>query len=477
MKISLPFLLVFPFLLNGQMKEIIYPIENQEIYLANSSNLLDAKFTVVEFEKTECLSDQARFEMDLEIAENKALILQENPDAFSHLGNPVLFIEPIRPKDGFSEYGYHTINFNVDHNLTPNNQLLDYNCGNRTYDWASGNHQGTDLILWPYPWKRMAENVMEVVAAAEGVIVNKKDGFNDLSCVNNGNPNWNGFVVEHADGSQAIYMHFKKNTLNPKGIGDTVSAGEFLGVAGSSGSSTWPHLHFEVRDSENQVIDPYQGPCNSMNDTSWWQVQEPYAVPRINEISTHYVGTQDTECPVIENTYKKINFVPGDMLYLKIFYRDINDGDVTNIQFKKPNGEILYNWNWTNDWGAFYATSYASWEFQTDNTWMDGVYTITANFGGNTYETIFGINTNMGLDESDISSLEIYPNPARNMLNVKFDKVIQSVGIIGLDGRVYSHQETNAREVQLNVNSLPKGVYLIRIKSGNTVEHKKFIKE
>lgn len=477
MKISLPFLLVFPFVLNGQIKEIVYPIENQEIYLANSSNLLDAKFTVVEFEKTECLSDQARFEMDIEIAENKALILQENPDAFSHLGNPVLFIEPIRPKDGFSEYGYHTINFNVDHNLTPNNQLLDYNCGNRTYDWASGNHQGTDLILWPYPWKRMAENVMEVVAAAEGVIVNKKDGFNDLSCVNNGNPNWNGFVLEHADGSQTIYMHFKKNTLNPKGIGDTVSAGEFLGVAGSSGSSNWPHLHFEVRDFENQVIDPYQGPCNSMNDTSWWQVQEPYAVPRINEISTHYVGTQDTECPVIENTYKKINFVPGDMLYLKIFYRDINDGDITNIQFKKPNGEILYNWNWTNNWGAFYATAHATWEFQTDNTWMDGVYTVTATFGGNTYETIFGINTNMGLDESDISSLEIYPNPARNMLNVKFDKVIQSVGIIGLDGRVYSHQETNAREVQLNVNSLPKGVYLIRIKSGNTVEHKKFIKE
>src|SRR5690606_41158013 len=96
--------------------------------------------------------------------------------------------------------------------------------------------------------------------------VNKRDCFFDQNCVNNGNANWNDFVLEYADGSQTIYMHFKKNTLIDKGIGDTVSAGEFLGIAGSSGSSDWPHLHFEVRDSENNVIDPYAGPCNSMND-------------------------------------------------------------------------------------------------------------------------------------------------------------------------------------------------------------------
>lgn len=477
MKKLLLTLFCFPLLIHAQMKETTYTIDNHVLIKNQGFSIQESKFTAVEFEGTECLPDQARFEMEMEIAQNKSIILQNNPNAFSNLGSHVTFVEPIRPKEGFPEYGYHTINFNVDHNLTPNNQLLDYNCGNRTYDWASGNHQGTDFILWPYPWKRMDENVMEVLAAADGVIVNKKDGFYDLNCQNNGNQNWNGFVLEHVDGSQTIYMHFKKNTLNPKGIGDTVSAGEFLGIAGSSGSSNWPHLHFEVRDSNNNVIDPYHGPCNSMNDTSWWQTQESYAVPRINEISTHSVDTQDGECPVIENTYKKINFIPGDMLYLKIYYRDINNGDLTHIEFKKPNGEILYSWDWVSDWGAFYATAYGSWGVQTDNTWMDGVYTITATFGGNSYETIFGINTDMGLVENDNSALILYPNPARSSLNVKFDKNIESISILGLDSRVYSQQESNAKEVQVNVSALPKGVYLVRIKSGKSVAHKKFIKE
>ena len=462
--------------LSAQIHEHVYDISNKENIASPGVKINSSKFVAVEFEKAECLSDQARFLLDMEIAQNKAQILQENPDAFSELGGGVLFVDPYRPKAGFQEYGYHTLQNQVDQNLTPNNNLLDYNCGTRTYDWATGNHQGTDYILWPYPWRRMSEDVMEVLAAADGIIVNKRDGYNDLNCLNNGNPNWNGFVLEHADGSQTIYMHFKKNTLNEKEIGDAVVAGEYLGVAGSSGSSTIPHLHFEVRDSDNNVIDPYAGDCNSMNDESWWQVQEPYAVPRINTISTHSEGTQDNECPVIENTYEKINFVPGDMVFLKIYFRDINDGDITHIQIKKPNNDILYDWDWVNDWGVFYPTAYAFWSFQSDNSWIDGIYTVTATFGGNTYETVFGINTNMGLDENDASSLTLYPNPAQHTLNVGYDKPIESATILGIDGRVYSKQSFDSKQIQINVNQLSAGTYLLRIQSGNKIEHKKFIK-
>lgn len=477
MKSLLLTLLILPIGLNAQVHKHEHEINNREIISSSEVKINSSQFVAVEFEKGECLSEQAKFELDLEIAENKAWILQQNPQAFSNLGSHVLFIEPFRAKEGFPEYGYHTLNNQVDQNLTPNNQLLDYNCGDRTYDWATGNHQGTDYILWPYPWKRMSENTMEVVAAADGIIINKKDGFNDLSCSNNGNPNWNGFVLEHADGSQTIYMHFKKNTLNAKGIGDTVLAGEFLGVAGSSGSSNWPHLHFEVRDSEDNVIDPYVGPCNSMNDTSWWQVQEAYAVPRINQISTHSVSTQDTACPVIENTYEKTNFTEGDFLYLKLYFRDINNGDLTHIEIKNPNGEIISSWDWVNDWGDFFATAYAFWEFQVQNTWEDGIYTITATFGANTYETLFGVNTELGTVDSELSKMEIYPNPVKNVLNIGFDKNIESVDIIGFDGRVYSKENFNSTKVQINLSALPKGVYIARIKSGKTIEFKKFMKE
>ena len=70
------------------------------------------------------------------------------------------FIWPVQAKAGFTDYGYYTVNFLVDHNASFNNNLLDYNCGNRTYDWGSGNHKGTDIILWPYAWRRMDGGVM-----------------------------------------------------------------------------------------------------------------------------------------------------------------------------------------------------------------------------------------------------------------------------------------------------------------------------
>lgn len=472
------FFLAFVCLGNAQIKEHSHSIENIIHHQKENITITDSKFVGVEFEMSECITEAQRFQTEVEIMQNRTQILQNNPHAFEELGaGTVSFIEPYRPRAGFDDYGYHTLQNQVDHNLTPNNNLLDYNCGARTYDWANGNHQGTDYILWPYPWKRMSEDTMEVVAAANGVIVNKRDGYNDTNCVNNGNPNWNGFVLEHADGSQTYYWHFKKNTLNAKNIGDSVSAGEYLGIAGSSGSSTIPHLHFEVRDADNNVIDPYQGDCNSMNAESWWQTQENYAVPRINRLSTHYVSTQDTACPVIENTYERLNFLPGDFIYLKLYFRDINNGDLVNIKIEKPNGETQINWDWTSNWGAFYATAYGFWEIQSGENWMDGVYTVTVNFGGNTYETIFGINTNLGLEETSLTKLTLFPNPVKDVLTIQNDREIESVTVIGLDGTVLIKENTHSHELKLNVQQLPKGNYIVRIKSGSQVENRKFIKK
>ena len=130
------------------------------------SNDFQFSFVPAEIEKTECISDAQRQEVLQTIEKNKQAILQKNPNAFQHRGGSPLFILPIRAKASFGDYGYYIINNQVDHDLTPNGNLLDYDCGERTYDWATGNHEGTDYVLWPYPWKRMQEEVMEVIAAA-----------------------------------------------------------------------------------------------------------------------------------------------------------------------------------------------------------------------------------------------------------------------------------------------------------------------
>lgn len=63
-----------------------------------------------------------------------------------------------------------------------------------------------------------------------------------------------GYVVylEHGDGSQTRYAHLQ---APGEAVGRTLAAGEGLGAVGSSGASTGPHLHFELR-FQGEAVDP-----------------------------------------------------------------------------------------------------------------------------------------------------------------------------------------------------------------------------
>jgi murein DD-endopeptidase MepM/ murein hydrolase activator NlpD len=62
----------------------------------------------------------------------------------------------------------------------------------------------------------------------------------------------NYVVVDHGDGYTSLYGHLQKATVKQ---GDTVSAGQQVGVIGSTGSSSAPHLHLRVHKN-GQSIDP-----------------------------------------------------------------------------------------------------------------------------------------------------------------------------------------------------------------------------
>lgn len=54
----------------------------------------------------------------------------------------------------------------------------------------------------------------------------------------------NLIVIDHANGVQTYYGHSSKLYVS---AGESVSQGETIGLVGSTGNSTGPHLHFEVR--------------------------------------------------------------------------------------------------------------------------------------------------------------------------------------------------------------------------------------
>jgi murein DD-endopeptidase MepM/ murein hydrolase activator NlpD len=78
-----------------------------------------------------------------------------------------------------------------------------------------------------------------------------------------------GYVVliRHNNGLETLYAHFSQLLAYP---GQPVKGGNIIGLAGSTGRSTGPHLHFEVR-FQGEKIDPatiIHFPTGSlMNDT------------------------------------------------------------------------------------------------------------------------------------------------------------------------------------------------------------------
>lgn len=51
-------------------------------------------------------------------------------------------------------------------------------------------------------------------------------------------------VIRHENGLETFYAHLSKRNVE---VGDWVNAGDVIGLGGSSGRSTGPHLHFETR--------------------------------------------------------------------------------------------------------------------------------------------------------------------------------------------------------------------------------------
>ncbi len=67
----------------------------------------------------------------------------------------------------------------------------------------------------------------------------------------------NTVVVRHNNGLETLYAHLSKILVKPN---QEIKAGEIIGLAGNTGRSTGPHLHFEIRYlggpiNPNNVVD------------------------------------------------------------------------------------------------------------------------------------------------------------------------------------------------------------------------------
>jgi len=293
----------------------------------------------------------------------------------------VLFQWPLQMVPGHPEPAPRNVIAFVDHDPNYPNQVLDYACGTRSYDTPDGyNHQGTDITSYPFMQRKQNNDETIVVAAAPGVIVAKEDGQPDHSCSLNMNP-WNAVYVHHSDGSEAWYGHLKANSLTTKNVGDSVDAGEFLGVMGSSGDSTGPHLHFEVYDANGQLVDPFAGTCNDFNTFSWWANQRPYYEPAIDLVTTGNAPVDFLACPAPEIENRSSYYQPGQTVYITAFLTDQLRPNSTTFSVYTPTGTLAATTTVPSD-SDFYSASYWEWSFPLPSSAVPGVWAARVDFAG-----------------------------------------------------------------------------------------------
>lgn len=110
--------------------------------------------------------------------------------------------------------------------------------GLRQLPWEGNGrlHEGVDIS---------ADAGVPVVVAADGVVVAAGTGGGYGRYV----------AVRHAEGLTTFYAHLGAIGANVR-PGLAVQAGDTVGRVGSTGTSTGPHLHFEIRDAQDHPLNP-----------------------------------------------------------------------------------------------------------------------------------------------------------------------------------------------------------------------------
>lgn len=212
---------------------------------------------------------------------------------------------------------------------------LDWDCTDFTYD----GHDASDVHIRSFGEQLIG---VPVFAALDGRVAALYDGCNDMNtcpfapcahCVNY-------VALDNGFGRVTYYLHLRKNSVT-LGINQQVRAGETIGLVGSSGLSSSPHLHFATYDQE-VVFEPYAGPCR--DGASGWENQT--AIRR--DFYLRDMGL----------TYEDMNYYPGyphvfprsgqialtdPRIYIWALPINLPAGSTWRFRIQRPDGSTVLN--------------------------------------------------------------------------------------------------------------------------------------
>lgn len=279
------------------------------------------------------------------------------------ISHSTLFRWPMRVNSNYDDIPhYYVVSNYMDINRGFPNSRADWNCLNLNYD----EHEGNDYSTYPFFWRMKNNNNAFASAGAPGIVIGVRDTVTaDNNCQRNDDesntPNY--ISILHADSSISRYLHVKTGSARVV-ENQFVKEGQLLAIIASSGNSSNPHLHFDLkyfRESSGSYdfVEPFirvndpANDCNPFTNTTWWKNQPDYITPRLNRITTHsaapyiwgdFNSTYNSQfCPEFENPRLKNQFNPGDVMNVGVALTHVSKYDAVLLTIYYPNGSV-----WTN---------------------------------------------------------------------------------------------------------------------------------
>jgi hypothetical protein len=108
--------------------------------------------------------------------------------------------------------------------------------------------------------------------------------------------------------------------------------------------------------------------------------------------------------------------------------------------------------------------------------WANG--TLIPGMSGGTFTSsdrrIFGVNTTLSVDQFDLSSIRVYPNPSKGNIFVHTPADAQMI-LTDISGKIVLRGSLLSGENNLNVSNLSKGMYLMQLEGENFSKSEKII--
>ncbi|MCF6170093.1 MAG: T9SS type A sorting domain-containing protein [Bacteroidales bacterium] len=153
----------------------------------------------------------------------------------------------------------------------------------------------------------------------------------------------------------------------------------------------------------------------------------------------------------------------GEAVYAEVFIEG-HDEDQSQVYANLPTGNynrLIYSGNYTVTYrsGGYLPFVVSNVVVANDSTTIVNVQ----------------LDSLVGLDEEEQSTdgVLVFPNPAKNMLNIHLTGLAEEITLISAGGRTFLHTVPTTENIRIDLSKFPKGVYVLNVRlEGRTVNQK-----